>query len=205
DKAILGSGRALLHGRALANLEAMTVTVGARQQGRPLAVATEIPRFEALAVIRPRGRHHLGRVAGHEHVAAHARRGALHRHIRNVLQDLIVVHGFVPPFRGAPTGSRRRWDREKANAMPRDHHEKSGVSGRARRRSSLYTCNVYHAQSRPSDAGWGIFASSAKSRPAQPKMLCARTGVRMRAMRERRSEASAVRTWCSALATSSTS
>src|SRR4029453_16971935 len=93
DKAILGSGRALLHGRALANLEAMTVTVGARQQGRPLAVATEIPRFEALAVIRPRGRDHLGRIAGHEHVAAHARRGALHRHIRDVLQNLIVVHG----------------------------------------------------------------------------------------------------------------
>src|SRR6185369_14728391 len=33
----------------LADLEAVTIAVGARRQGRPLAVTAEVPRFEALA------------------------------------------------------------------------------------------------------------------------------------------------------------
>jgi hypothetical protein len=41
-------------------------------------------------------------------VAAYAREGALHRHVRDVVQPL-VVHGFVPPFLVGPLAARRRW------------------------------------------------------------------------------------------------
>src|SRR5207247_10806154 len=79
----------------LADLEAVTIAVGARRQCRPLAVATEVPRLEALAVIRPGGGHDLRREARDEHVAAPTGWRALHRDVAQVL----IIHGSRLPFR----------------------------------------------------------------------------------------------------------
>src|SRR4029078_5015707 len=77
----------------LADLEAMTVAAGPRQEYRPLAGASDVTRLEALAGIRSRRRDHLGCEAGDQHVTARAGRRALHRDIAEVV---IVHHGSSP-------------------------------------------------------------------------------------------------------------
>src|SRR5262249_40038696 len=78
----------------LADLEAMAIAVGARHQGRPLAVAAEVPSLEALAVIRPRRGGNLRRKPRDQHVTAPTRGRALHRDVAEVL----LVHGSGLPF-----------------------------------------------------------------------------------------------------------
>jgi len=85
------SGGALLR---LADLVAVPIAIGARQQTGAATIPTEVPGLEALAVVRARGGHDLRGISGHKHVATAARRRTLHRDVG----QLFVFHGVVSPF-----------------------------------------------------------------------------------------------------------
>src|SRR5262245_59614717 len=93
---------------------AVTFAIGARHQVRPLAGASEVPGLIAFAMIRRRGCHDLGRVSGHQHVAARAGRHPLHAHIAQV--PALVVHGSRSLSSGG--GSSPDWSGVSAIAMP---------------------------------------------------------------------------------------
>src|SRR5262245_1435364 len=83
---------------------AVAFAVGACHQLRPLAGASEVPGLIAFAMIRRRGCHDLGRVPGHQHVAARAGGHPLHAHIAQV--PAVVVHGSRSLSAGGAGGFR---------------------------------------------------------------------------------------------------
>src|SRR5262249_42122000 len=82
-----------LFGR-LPHLEAVSIALGAGDQAGPLAVATEVPRLETLAVICSARRDHLRDIAGHQHETPAAGRRTLHVDV----DDVLHLHGTFDPF-----------------------------------------------------------------------------------------------------------
>src|SRR5262245_54483669 len=109
------SGSPLARRLALADQETVTIALGRGLQGRTLAVAAEVPRLEAFAMIRPGRGHNLRRVAGDQHVATPARRGTLHRDVA----QLVLVHASRPPPFSSIRARARLCVVRGASAMPR--------------------------------------------------------------------------------------
>src|SRR5262245_32406144 len=78
----------------------------------------EVPRFVTLTVIRARARDDLRRVSGDEHVAAAARRRALHRD----LGQFFVFHGSRSARRISSAARGGRLALVMAIGMPQDNH-----------------------------------------------------------------------------------
>src|SRR5262249_61292162 len=86
-------------------------TVAASDQPRPLAIPTEVPGLEPLAMIRSARRDHLWRVARNQHEAPATRRRPLHVDV----DDVLLLHGSLDPFpvrgRRPARNCRRSWQR----------------------------------------------------------------------------------------------